>query len=338
MGGLPNVYTGYQKVDDPQVREKFASAWRHQLPEKPGMVMGTMFEAAAHGQVKAMYIVGENPVLSDPDSHHVETALQELDFLVVQDIFLTETARLADVVLPGASFAEKDGTFSNTERRVQRIRQAVKPVGDARADWWIIAEIGRRMGVGMDYADPEAVFNELRQLTPSYAGITYQRLQAGGLQWPCPSENHPGTPILHTTSFSRGKGLLIAVEQVDPFETRDRDYPLLLTTGRRLKHYHTGTMTRRAAALNQGRSEDYLEINPVDARQLAIVDDNLVLVKSRRGEVKIKARVTDMVPTGTVFTSFHFWESAINRLTVPQTDALSGTPQLKVCAVRVEKL
>jgi len=190
----------------------------------------------------------------------------------------------------------------------------------------------------MDYAHPQAVFDEMRNLTPSYAGITYPRLEAGGLQWPCPQEDHPGTPILHTEGFNRGLGLFKAVEQVAPFEQADQDYPLLLTTGRRLRHYHTGTMTRRTVALNQGMPEDYLEINPQDADRLQLIDGELIKVVSRRGEVQIKARITDMVPQGTVFTSFHFWESAINRLTVPQADTISGTPQLKVCAVRIAKL
>lgn len=338
MGGLPDVYTAYQKVSDPEARSRFSKAWKRNLPAEPGLTLGEIMEAASEGRIKGMYIMGENPVLSDPDSHHVEAALKNLDFLVVQDIFLTETARLADVVLPATTFAEKEGTFTNTERRVQMVRQAIKPVGNSRPDWWIIAEIGRRLGVDMEYDKPEQIFDEMRMLTPSYRGMTYARLNEHGLQWPCPSEDHPGTPILHVDGFIRGKGRFAVVEQIEPAETADEEYPLLLSTGRRLVHYHTGTMSRRSPALDMLMPSDFLEMNPEDARRLGIRDGDDVRVTSRRGEVIIKARVTDTIRPGTVFASFHFWEQAINRLTHTASDPVSKVPQLKVSAVRVDKV
>ncbi|HEX3028530.1 MAG TPA: molybdopterin dinucleotide binding domain-containing protein, partial [Clostridia bacterium] len=273
----------------------------------------------------------------DPDANHVQHALEHLDFLVVQDIFLTETAQLADVVLPGASFAEKDGTFSNTERRVQRVRKAIEPLA-GKADWEVIAEVSTRMGYPMNYSSPEEIFSEIRTVTPSYTGITYSRIDEKGLQWPCPDENHPGTPILHTSQFSRGKGLFKGIKYEEPAENPDKEYPFVLSTGRRLQHYHTGTMTRRSKGLDTIFPEEYLEINTQDASQLGINDGDNLKVSSRRGDITIKAKVTDMVTPGLVFTSFHFAENAINKLTTPSRDPIAKIPQLKVCAVKIEKV
>ena len=338
MGALPNVLTGYQQVADPAVREKFSQAWNTPLPEKVGLTVGEMLDAAHHGEIKAMLIMGENPLVSDPDTRHVQEALSHLDFLVVQDIFLTETAQLADVVLPGASFAEKDGTFSNTERRVQRVRQAIEPVGNCRPDWQIIADLGTAMGYRMHYHSAEEIMREIALLTPSYGGISYARLEQDGLQWPCPNEKHNGTPYLHAEKFTRGLGKFHAVEYQPPAEVPDAEYPLVLSTGRRLFHYHTGTMTRRAAGLQEIYPADYLEINPVDAKSLGLADQERVRLSSRRGEIEMPVKITDRVRPGLVFTSFHFFETLINKLTNPARDPIAKIPELKVCAVRIEKL
>ncbi len=336
MGALPNVLTGYQSVVDPSVREKFNKTWNCNIPEKPGLTVTEMMSAAARGDIKAMFIMGENPVLSDADASHVAEGLKKLDFLVVQDIFLTETAQYADVVLPSACFAEKDGTFSNTERRVQRVRKAVDPPGEALADWEIICRIANAMGYQMNYASPSEIMDEIAGLTPSYGGISFARLEKNGLQWPCPTPDHPGTPFLHGEKFSRGLGKFHAVEHIPPDEQPDEQYPFILTTGRRLYHYHTGTMTR-IGMLNEQMPGDYLEINCADAERLNINDGDKVKVTSRRGKIEIPAKISDTVPPGVVFTSFHFAETPINKLTNPKYDAISKIPELKVCAVNVTK-
>jgi formate dehydrogenase major subunit/formate dehydrogenase alpha subunit len=298
-----------------------------------------MFHLMGEGKVKAAYIVGENPVLSDPDARHIKEALSKLEFLVVQDIFLTETAQLAHVVLPGASFAEKDGTFTNTERRVQRVRKAIAPVGDAKPDWQITCEIARRMrGKGFEFASPVDIMKEIADVTPSYGGITYARLENGSLQWPCPTEDHPGIQFLHEGMFSRGKGRFAALEYRPPKERPDEAYPLVLTTGRSLFHYHTGTMTRKSKGLNELKGAEEVEINPQDAKALGIAEGDKVHVVSRRGKVQARAKVTKVSPKGVVFMTFHFAESATNLLTNPASDPVSKIPELKVCAVRVEKV
>ena len=338
LGALPNVYPGYQAVADPAIKEKFETAWGCSLNPSPGLTLSEIFEAATKGQVKAVYLIGENPVLSDPDISHIEESLKALDFFIVQDIFLTETAQLADVVLPAASFAEKDGTFTNTERRVQRVRKAIEPLGDSKPDWWITDQIARRMGArGFDFEHPSQIMDEIASLTPSYGGISYSRLEDGGLQWPCPTPEHPGTPILHTQQFSRGKGRFVPLEYKPPAELPDDKYPLILTTKRSLFHYHTGTMTRKVKGLNAILGEELVEINPGDASTLGIADGEMVKVISRRGEVVAKARVTEDSPTGVVSMDFHFAESPANRLTNPALDLVAKIPELKVCAVRVEK-
>ncbi|MEE8204984.1 MAG: molybdopterin dinucleotide binding domain-containing protein, partial [Dehalococcoidales bacterium] len=286
----------------------------------------------------AIYILGENPVLSDAEASHVEEALRKLELLVVQDIFLTETARLAHIVLPGVTFAEKEGTFTNTERRVQMVRRAIEPVGNARQDWWITCQIGQKMGGrGFDFTDPSQILDDIARLTPSYGGISFRRLKKGGLQWPCPTAEHPGTPILHTQMFTRGKGQFMPLTYKPPAEKADDDYPLILTTGRNLFQYHTGTMTRKVKGLNVFSSEELVEINPEDASNLGIADGEPVKVISRRGAVTARARLTDISPAGVIFMTFHFAESPTNQLTNPVLDPVAKIPEFKVCAVRIEK-
>ncbi|MFW6117894.1 MAG: formate dehydrogenase subunit alpha [Chloroflexota bacterium] len=339
MGALPNVYPGYQSVADPAIREKFEAAWGFGLPPSPGLTLVEIFDAAYRKEIKAIYLVGENPALSDPDTQHVWEALSRLDFFVVQDIFLSETARLAHVVLPAASFAEKDGTFTNTERRVQRVRKAIQPVGDSKPDWWTVCQLAKKLDAkGFDYSHPSDIMEEIRNLTPSYGGIGYQRLENGGLQWPCPIDDHPGTPILHTNIFVKGKGRFIPLKYIPPEEVPDENYPLILTTGRSLYHFHTGTMTRKVAGLNIIEPEGVVEISPQDASKLGIDQGGKVKVISRRGEVITKAKITETMPPGLVFMAFHFAESAANILTNPKLDPVSKIPELKVSAVKVEKL
>ncbi len=336
MGALPGVLTGYQPVGDQKVRARFAAAWGvDDLPAEPGLMVGDMFDRALAGNVAAMYVVGENPVLSDADAGHVKDALSELSFLVVQDLFLTETAQLADVVLPAASFAEKDGTFVNTERRVQRVRRAVSPRGQSRPDSQIICQLAAAMGHTFDYRGPEAVMDEISDLTPQYGGISYRRLEEAPLQWPCPDPEHPGTPILYVDGFPRGRGQFSAPSYLNAGEEVSQEFPLTLTTGRRRHHYHTGSMTRRSG-LTQLQSEEVLDMNPDDAHRAGIGDGDSVLVTSRRGAVTMKAHLTDSVGRGTLFTTFHFAESPVNMLTNPDRDTVAGIPALKVAAVRVE--
>jgi formate dehydrogenase alpha subunit len=338
MGALPNVYPGYQAVADQAIREKFEATWGCNLNPFPGLTVTEVIPAIEEGKIKALYVVGENPALSEPDIGHAQKVLSRLGFLVVQDIFLSETAQLADVVLPGVSFAEKGGTFTNTERRVQRVRKAVEPVGDSKPDWWITCQIARMMGSkGFDFENPSQIMDEIARLTPSYGGVSFARLEDGGLQWPCPTEEHPGTPILHSQLFTRGKGQFVPLEYKPSKELPDEEYPLILTTGRSLFHWHTGTMTRKVKGLNTFMGEELVEINPEDASALGVVDGEKIKVISRRGEVVAKARVTEVSPVGVVFMTFHFAESSGNVLTNPVLDPVAKIPEYKVCAVRVEK-
>ncbi len=338
MGALPNVYTGYQSVGDPAAQAKFDEAWGVTLPDKPGLTVTEAVDGMHAGTVRGLFVMGENPMLSDPDQTHVEEALRGLDFLVVQDIFLTETAALADVVLPAASFAEKDGTFTNTERKVQRVRKAVPSPGEAREDWAIVAELARRIGAtdGWDYRHPRDIVDEIDRLTPSYAGITYERLDdEGGLCWPCPDTSHPGTPILHIGEFTRGRGKFYPVAYQAPAEVADEEYPLTLTTGRMLEHYHTGTMTRRSDGLNELVPTGFVEVHPDDALRLGLEDGIEVTVETRRGFIRTPANVTARVRQGTVFVPFHFWEAPANRLTNTARDPMAKIPEFKVCGCRV---
>lgn len=362
MGALPNVMTGYQPVTSEDVLAKFQQGWATgvRLSNKVGLTVTEMFPAALAGKLKALWIMGENPALSDANSEHIAKALDALDLLVVQDIFLTETAQHADVVLPAASFAEKDGTFTNTERRVQRVRQAVHAPGNALPDWEIIAELARRVGAKLqeraaannggqgvirpnaygywDYKNPEEIFAEIAALTPSYAGISYERLERGGLQWPCPTKYHPGTPYLHKGRFARGLGKFFPLAYTPPAELPDDEYPFYLSTGRIRYHYHTGTMTRRSRGLDFIAPEERIQMHPRDAERLGVREGDWVRVISRRGEVTARARITDRSAPGMVFGTFHYAEAPINRLTNDALDPVSKIPGFKVTAVRVEKV
>jgi formate dehydrogenase major subunit len=337
MGALPDVYPGYQAVTDEANAGKFSKAWNTKVSTQRGLTVGEMLKAAVEGKVKAMFILGENPMVSDPDIQHVKQALESLDFLVVQDIFMTETARLADVVLPGVSFAEKDGTFTNTERKVKRVRKAIEPVGDSRQDWQIISDLSTRMGYEMSYADPSEIMEEVARVTPSYGGIHYDRLEEDGLHWPCPNREHPGTRYLHKDRFTRGLGLFHAVGYLPPGELPDKEYPYMLTTGRMYVHYHTGTMTRRSPSLSKEVEEGYVEINPQEAKKLRISQGERVKIRSRRGEIEIKADLSERVERAIIFIPFHFAESAANVLTNPAIDPIAKIPEYKVCAVTIEK-
>ena len=340
MGGLPNVMTGYQPVNDIKTIDKFSRAWGCSLSDKPGMTITDMIPAMLEGKLKGLYIIGENPKLSDPDWNHLNHALKKLDFLVIQELFLSETAQVADVVFSAASSAEKDGTFTNTERRCMKINKAIEPIGNTLPDWEIISRLSTAMGYEMKYDHPEEIFNEMTALTPkSYAGMTYDRLGIDGLQWPCPDQNHPGTPYLHKDGFARGKGKFHGIEYKDPAELPDKDYPFFLTTGRMFAHFHTGTMTRVSAHLDVEQTTGYVEINPKDAEVLDICENDILVLSSRRGEMEVPARITRAVPPGTLFLPIHFGENPPNVLTdSTAVDPLAKIPEFKVSAVQVRKL
>ena len=339
MGALYNVFPGYQKVADEAARAKFDEAWGVKCSDVTGLTVVEMMHAAHEGRLKGMVILGENPMLSDPDINHVRESLSALDLLVVIDIFLSETAALADVVLPAASWAERDGTFTATDRRVQRIRKAIEPIGESRPDWEIICDIAKRLGAhGFDFESPSHIMEEVATVTPQYGGVTYERLEEDGLQWPCPTVDHPGTPILHVDKFARGLGLFSAVEHQEPNELPDDEYPMTLTTGRIMFHYHTGTQTRRTRALDAEVPTGSVELNPEDAKRLGVHDGQMVEVRSRRGKIHIQAEVTGKVQPGVVFIPFHFAECAANLLTNPALDPVAKIPEFKVCAVAVEPI
>lgn len=337
MGGLPNVYPAYQPVTDEGVKAKFQDAWKAELSGKVGKTIMEMMHDLEEGSLKGLVVMGENPVGSDPDMNHVKHALSSAEFLLVMDIFFTDTVKLAHVVLPGVSFAEKDGTFSNTERSVLRVRKAVEPVGESRPDWEIICDLSTRFGLPMNYASPSDIFDEIAKVAPSYGGLSYERLEKGPIAWPCPTPDHPGTPILHKDRFTRGKGLFHAIEYRPPEETVDEEFPMQLTTGRYFPHYHTGTMTRNSPTLHGEMPEGHVEIHPEDASKLGLKSHDMAKLISRRGEVVTKAIVTDLIQPGNIFMSFHFMEANANVLTNPALDPISKIPEYKVCAVRVEK-
>jgi len=338
MGGLPDVYSGYQKVIDLAIRKKMEDVWGVSgLPDKPGLKVTEMIPKAHDKTLKALYIVGENPLVSDPDLNHAEKSIKNLDFLVVQDIFMTETAKLADVVLPSVCFAEKDGTFSNTERRVQRVRKAVDPPGEARDDWKITCEIATRMGYPMSYESSRAIMEEIAKVTPSYAGINFDRIDKEGIHWPCPTPGHPGTPVLHTQAFPIGKGVFHAIDYAPPAEQVNDEYPLYLTTGRLLYQYHTGTMTMKTEGLNDRAPENFVEISQADAKRFGLEDGSIAKVASRRGDINAKVKVSATAVNGTVFMPFHFAKSAANKLTNAALDPVSKIPEYKVCAVKLSK-
>ena len=350
MGGLPNVYTAYQPVTSEDVHDKFEKAWGATSSTKVGLTVTEMVPGILDGRTHALYVLGEDPVMSDPDTKHIRHCFESIDFLILQEIFPSETAAYADVLLPGVTFAEKDGTFTNTERRVQMVRKAIPTQGDARDDWWITCQIAKRLLAGAservqseapysswDYADTSAIMSEINALTPSYGGITHARLEAGErLQWPCPTADHPGTPILHTKQFTRGKGKFMPIDHVPPAEKPDDNYPMLMSTGRVRYHWHGGQMTRRAKGLMEVYGAALIEVNPNDAEKMGLIEKSFVRVTSRRGNISAQAWVTDRVPPGMVYANFHFPNASANELTHASLDPVAKIPAYKIVAVKVE--
>lgn len=338
MGCLPNVYPAYQKVIDKSALDKFKKGWNAKLSDKVGLTVTEMIDGAYDGSLKALYVMGENPFLSDPDQHHVEEAFRRIDFMVVQDIFLTETAQFADVVLPSACFAEKSGTLTNTERRVQRLEKAVSAPGQAKEDWEIIQGIANAMGAKWNFTSAEDICKEIAVFAPSYGGISWERLKTvDGLQWPCPDNKHPGTPVLHTQGFKRGLGLMKAIEFKEPAEAPDKTYPFTLTTGRILEQFHTGTMSRKTEGLNN-LAGPMVMISKEDAVKLKIKNNKVVKIETRRGAIEAPACVTENIGRGTIYIPFHYVESPANRLTNPALDPVAKIPEYKVCAASVTKV
>ena len=339
LGPLPATLPGYQAVTDPKCREKFQKAWGVTIKDKPGLKSVEMLDECVKGNFKGIFILGEDPAQTDPDIHHVRKALESVDFLVVQDIFPTETTKYADVILPGASFAEKDGTFTNGERRVQRIRKAIEPLA-GMAEWEVISKISTLMGYPMPYTHPSEIMDEIAGLVPIYGGISYDRIEEKGIQWPCPTKEHPGTTTLYTELFSRAGGLaqFMALDHQGPAEVADATYPLVLITGRIREHYNNGSMTRRSSGIAEVVPEELVEISLDDAQALGIKDRDWVKVSSRRGEVRVRARVGDRSQAGSVFMTFHHQDALTNILTSEHRDPITGTPEYKACAVQVEKI
>jgi formate dehydrogenase major subunit/formate dehydrogenase alpha subunit len=371
MGGLPDVFPAYQPVTSAQAIEKFSRAWGtyeratgkegeteesfiFHLSPTVGMTVTEMMPGILEGKIRALYILAEDPVMSDPDTHHIRQSLAAADFIALQEIFPSETSAYADVLLPGVSFAEKSGTFTNTERRVQMVRQAIPPLGEAKPDWWIISEVAKRLidlssqGEGgrkidmtapwakWDYKEPGEIMKEVNALAPSYGGITYERIEKGErLQWPCPTPEHPGTPVLHVGKFTRGRGKFMAIDHVPPAEEANEEYPFIMSTGRVLYHWHGGEMTRRAQGLLAVYDRALIEIHPRDAERLGINDHKRVRITSRRGEVEAEAWITERVPPGMIYANFHFPESSANVLTQAVLDPVSKIPEYKVTAVRI---
>ncbi|MCD6112062.1 MAG: molybdopterin-dependent oxidoreductase [Bacteroidales bacterium] len=337
LAGLPNVYCGYQKIGVEEIHVKMEKFWQAELNKKPGIPMTVAFDKAYDGEMKAFYIMGENPMISDPDLNHIEKAIKNLDFLVVEDIFLTETAKMADVVLPASTYAEKDGTFTNTERRVQVLHKAVDAPGQAKHDWEIHQMLAKKFGYDWNYSCAEDIFEEIRRCTPSYAGMTYKRLEKNrGLHWPCPTEDHPGTPVLHVGKFAKGKGTMFAVPFKEPAELPDKEYPIYLTTGRILQQFHTGTMSRKTDGLNNIAGPHAL-VSVEDAEELGIGNSENIKITSRRGSIVTKAIVTKRMPKGTIFVPFHFHEAPANILTNNALDPIAKIPEYKVAACKLEK-
>ncbi len=337
LGALPNVYPGYQKVTEEAVRKKFETAWGKPLSPDLGQTIVEVLHGVEKDEIRALYVMGENPAMSDPNLNRTRDALRKVEFLVVQDIFLTETAEYADVVLPAFCFAEKDGTFTNTERRVQRVRKAVLPPGEARDDSEIICALSTAMGYPMSYSSPSEVMDEIAALTPIYGGMAYDRIDDVGLQWPCPDRAHPGTRFLHCGEFSRGRGRFHAVSYCDADELPDETHPLVLSTGRLLYQFHTGTLTRKSRVIDQVSHEGYIEMHPEDATARGIADGDRVEVLGKRGRATTKAKVTTGISKGCVFMPFHFCEGPANMLTNDALDPIAKIPEYKVCAVAVQK-
>ncbi|MCH4171423.1 MAG: formate dehydrogenase subunit alpha [Lactobacillus sp.] len=337
LGASPFDFPGYQKVGDPAVQAKFEEAWHTKLNDKIGLTETQALPAAQTGRIRGLYIFGEDPMATDPDTNDVRRDLENMDFLVVHDLFMTETAKYADVVLPGLSYAEKDGTFTNTERRVQRVRQAAKALGGVKVDYQVFSELATKMGYEMAYESPSAIMDEIAQVVPSYGGINYERLeQNSGLQWPCRTLDDPGTPILHVDKFTRGKGLFKALPYQPPDELPDDQYPFLMATGRQLYQYNTRVMTDKTPGIDQLAGRSYIEMNTIDAQKMGIKDGDKVQVSSRRGTIQTYAAVADVVSVGSVFMTLHFHDGNANVLTNPHCDDIAIIPDYKVCAVKIE--
>ena len=338
MGTSCDKLPGYQSAYDPVVKERFGKAWGVKLTETKGLSLPKMIDEADEGVLKAMYIMGQDPIMSEPDQHAVRRALGRLDLLIVQDIFMCETAKLAHVVLPGASFAEKDGTFTNSERRVQRVRKAIEPVGNSKPDWEIICEIASRMGYPMNYLSPKEILDEVASLSAHYAGINFERIEHVGIQWPCPDTSHPGTQYLHKGKFTLGRGKFFALPHRPPAEQTDEEYPLILSTGRTLYHYNVGTMTRRSESIAQKTNDCFVEINNDDAGRTGIINGEMVKIITRRGEVDARAEVSSKAKEGVIWMPMHFAEASVNKLTIAAFDNITQTAEYKVCSARLEKL
>jgi len=364
VGALPNFLPGYRLVGDEAARDIMNAAWQIEqagwtpessrsfsLEEKPGLTVTEMVDLAGAGKIRSLYITGENPAMTDPDLGHAQRCLAACEFVVLQEIFPSETSAMADVLLAGVSWAEKEGTFTNTDRRVALVRQAMKPVGESRPDWMIVADIARRMlqlegrvplgtHAGWQYASPREILEEIADLTPSYGGIRCERLEQGEqLRWPVPTVNHTGTPILHVGQFTRGKGKFHVVEYLPPEETPDEEYPLLLTTGRVLYHWHGAEMTRRSQALKELYPESIVEISREDAAKIGLNGKTAVRIRSRRGEMIAQTLITDRVCEGLIFGNFHFpGLHNVNNLTIAALDPIAKIPEYKVCAVKIELL
>lgn len=337
MGGLPNVFPGYQAVTVPANREKFEAAWKAEMPPNPGLTIMEMMQGCIDGKIKGMVVLGENPVMSDPDSNHVKHALQSAEFFMAIDIFPTPSTALAHLVLPAASFAEVEGTFTNSERRVQRVRRAIDPVA-GKTNWQIIQELSTLLEYPMHYESAAEIFDEMARLTPSFAGISHSRLGTDGICWPCPSPDHPGTPILHIGRFSRGLGLFHAIEWKPPAEIPDDEYDFWLTTGTEYAHYLTGSMTRRCEHLDSEMPELITDLNPADGERLEIKNGEYIRVTTRRGSLVSRVHLTERVKAGMIFMPLHFEEAAANLLTNAALDPISKTPEYKACGVKLEKI
>jgi len=338
LGALPNVYPGYQSVEDPEIHAKFEKAWEAKLSAKTGLTVVEIFHAIEEGSIRALYLMGENPALSDPNLNRTRKALEKVEFLVSQDVFLSESAQYADVVLPAFSFSEKDGTFTNTERRVQRVRKAVSPPGQARDDWRIVCDISTAFGSPMDYKNASEIMDEIASVSPIYGGISFDRIDSVGLQWPCADKSHPGTKYLHKGQFKRGKGKFYPVAFKEPAESPGKQFPLILSTGRLLYQYHTGTLTRKAAAINQVSPTGYVEINIADAEKYGVRDGEQVEVSTPRGNVTTKASVGTRVAEGWLFMPFHFAEGPANMLTNDALDPIAKIPEFKVCSAKIKSV
>jgi formate dehydrogenase major subunit len=341
MGALPNVYPGYQKVGDLAITKKMAHAWGvDELPTKIGLMLPQMMEALGTGKVRGFWIFGENLANTEPNMAKVAHELASAEFIVANDIFPTETTRFADVIFPAAAWSENDGTFTNSERRVSRVRTASAPPGEAKPNWWVFREIAKRFGHQWSSASAQEIWdNEISVLAPQFCGIKYGRIEGDGLQWPCPTEDHPGTCFLHQDGqFTCGLGVFNPVDWTPPVEVPDEDYPFVLSTGRRLTHYHTRTQTGRCEGLNDLLGDESADISPDDARELGIANGEGIQVASRRGKVKVRAKVTDQVPRGMIWMAFHFQKNNANWLTMDAFDSITMTAEYKACAVRIDRL